>query len=945
VRHDESVRSHRVDWLSTGSLGRRAAPGFARHQIAGVQTKAAVTLAHRLGAMQTPPAPSDRAKARTPTATSPEDILAFGRFVLNIRARELLADGEPVPIRTRAVDLLVALATRPGHLVSRQQLIDEVWAGLVVEENNLSVQINALRKVLGSAVIATVPGRGYRFVPPVAPLPADQGDGTPTCAGSFGATLPIALNEAIDLIGRHVELATVSALIAQRRLVSLIGAGGIGKTRLAKALLHRHLGDFAHGGCFVELGAVEAAPTHSSAAVDMLATLLTSSLRLPQSGNAPPLEALVVHLQPLQMLVVLDNAEHLLEPLAVLVQALLARAPGVKLLVTSQAPLRIAGEWRYTLAGLSFPQKPVDVPVALTHGAVALFVTRAAALDGRFKLTDATLPGVLDICRRLEGSALAIELAAARLSLLGLPGLVQSLGRPLQSLSVRRRDAPPRQQTLRAALEWSHALLDPAEQTVFRRLAIFSGTTSLVLVQAVLADAPGVGTVQPITLDATPAGDAVLESLSQLVDRSLVQVMGADDPTPHATAPRYRLLDAPRALAMEQLRASGELPAMEERLARVMLALIEAAYDDLLYNRRGVERVVEEFAPDVDNGHAALRWALTYDPVLALRLAPRLSLLMGRHRYAEQLPLWRDIEPLLDGPALLPQAELARALLHCAEHWQNTRTRHARSRAGAARTLALAAGDRVTAYLSLQVLGPTAWRAGDEAGLVAAVVAARAEHNPDWPPYLLQVLARNESMLCRWREDHEGSVYWWGHQAALNRAAGASDVLARINIASAQLAAGCYEEAVATAGELVRRLDGGRERKYLCFALSNLSGALLMLERTAQARDVLRDAWPLAQQFDMLPQWADDASLIAALEGRPRDALRLAGYADAAFAALGQPREPIDQARIDRACTLALQALATDPLGAGPGERRLKEEGALLAVAELPRLAFAGAVP
>ena len=898
--------------------------------------------------MQFPRVPPDPAEIGTSRASNRKESLAFGRYVLLVQVRELLADGKPVRIGTRAVDLLVALATRPGRLVSRQQLIDEVWAGQDVEENNLSVQINALRNVVGSDVIATVPGRGYRFVAGlaglagVAPSVAHSVDAWPT---ALAGPLP----EVQALIGRDAELAALSGLIAQRRLVSLLGAGGIGKTRLAQALLHRHRGDFSHGVCFVELGALDAAMVQGRSPIDAVAHLVTAALGLPQSSSTSPLEALAAHLEPLQLLLALDNAEHLVEPLAVVVQALLTRAPGVKLLVTSQAPLRVADEWRYALQGLSLPLQPVDVATALTHGAVALFTARAVALDSRFQLTEDTLPGVLDICRRLDGSALAIELAAARLSLLGLPALVQSLTRPLQALTAGRRDAPQRQQTLRAALEWSHALLDPAEQAVFRRLAVFHGSASLVQVQVVLADAADAAAsdvdadAQHDTLRATPAGDALLDALSNLVDRSLVQVLGTDDLSPDAAAPRYRLLDAPRALAVELLLASGELPVMARRLSAVMRTLMARACDDMQQGRRGVDEVIEAFVPDLDNGQAALRWALAHDPALALRIAPSLSLLMGRHRYAEQLPLWRDVEPLLDGAPLVPAPELARALLHCAEHWQNTRTGHARSRAEAARRLALAAGDRKIAYLALQVLGPTAWRAGHEAGLVEAVEAARAEYDPAWSPYLRQVLARNESLLCRWRDDHEGSIHWWRQQAAMNRAAGASDVLARINIASAQLAAGRFEAAAATARELALGLAGGREQKYLCFALSNLSGALLMLEHTAQARDVLRESWPLARQFDMLPQWADDAALIAALEGRPRDALWLAGYADAAFAALGQPREAIDQARIDRACALAWQALAAETPPATAEATICKAAGAHLPLAELQALAFASA--
>lgn len=911
-----------------------------------------------------------------PAALPPS--LQIGRFVLQTDQRRLLLDGAPVPLGGRALDVLIVLVRSAGSLLGRQHLLDAVWPGLVVEDGNLSVQINALRKVLGNDSITTVPGHGYRFQVPTGLLPGGPpAPHTPTALPLDGAvvqadkppspptpqtlhTPPTHLPAALStLLGRDADLHALAALVDGNTLVTVLGPTGVGKTRLVQALLQDGRAHYTHGVCFVELGAV--------AAQHDVAQTIAAAVGVRLAGVADPASALVQALAPLCMLLSLDNAEHLIDGVAAVASALVAGAPGVKLLVTSQAPLRVAEETLYRLQPLTLPPSGTAASAALGYGAVALLAQRVQAVDRGFVVDANNVAQVIELCTRLDGTPLAIELAAARMPLLGLPALLASLDERLRVLTQGRRDAPPRHRALRAALTWSHDLLSPVERTVFRRLAVFAGSVSITLARAVVADAePG---DSQVAAQIEPPIDAwqALDALGTLVDRSLLVVLGQDP------AQRLRLLDSPHALAREKLLASGDLAPLQRRHAAAVLALLEQACADLLAGRQGLNAVIDTLAPDIANAQAALTWATSHAPAQALAIAPLLSQVLGRHRYAEATALWQQVEPLLDQaapvattsssasssgsstpvtttPATTPSTTaalaplpLARALLHCAEHWQSTRTQHACARAQQARTLALAAGDARTAYQALWVIAFAAYRSGDHASLRTAALAARAAENPAWPAQVLLVRASIEALLCVVDQDHDGAINWRLQQAALLRAAGASDAIARINIASAQLVAGRCEEAISTARALVDGLSGARDQRHRCFALSNLSGALLTLGRAAEARQVLQDAWPLAGQFDLLPQWADDAALIAALEQRPCSALRLVGYADAAFAALGQPREAIDQARIDQANTLAQAALLQQTAKRLPAH--LKAEGALLRDTDLPTLAFATADP
>src|SRR5262245_6704172 len=345
----------------------------------------------------------------------------FGRAELRPVERELRIDGEPVEIGGRAFDLLQVLVERRERVVTKDELLELVWPGPVVEEHNLYVQINTLRKLVGPGAVLTIPGRGYRFALPVrGELPASVQRvalGTSTAEFDEAPTKGNVPAEIPPLYGRETEIGEVLALVRHHRLVSIVGAGGIGKSRLAEAVAHRLRGTFANGIWIVQLAAL----TDGT----QLASTMAQTLRVTVSVHSNAVDSVIDALRATSQLVVLDNCEHLVGALSALVPRIQQGASGLTLLTTSQVPLRTAEERVYRLNTLSTPSpsSALSVATASNYGAVALFVARAQATDHRFVLAPQNVGLVIDVCRQLDGIALAIELAAARVLLLGIAGI------------------------------------------------------------------------------------------------------------------------------------------------------------------------------------------------------------------------------------------------------------------------------------------------------------------------------------------------------------------------------------------------------------------------------------------------------------------------------------------------------------------------------------------
>ncbi|MBP8296706.1 MAG: helix-turn-helix transcriptional regulator, partial [Burkholderiales bacterium] len=464
------------------------------------------------------------------------DAYRFGSAEVRPAERALLIGGAPVALGGRAFDLLVALLERRGKLVTKDELLDAVWGRVIVEEGNLHVHISTLRKLLGAGLIVTIPGRGYRLetaagaaAQPVAEAATRGGAGDFSPAGLFG---------------RDNDLASLDSLLGAHRLVTIAGPGGIGKTRLARAAMGAARARYPDGVAMVELAAL------SDPA--LIPGAIAAALQLPLGAAGDPLATVIAAVRPLRMLLLLDNAEQVVDGVARLAQGLLQGNGAVRLLVTSQAPLKLDEERLYRLGGLEVPEPADDLRAeeALTYGAVALFDERVRAADRHFRLTDANVGAVVSICRRLDGIALALELAAARCPLLGLQMVSQHLDERFRLLRSGSRTAPSRQQTLQAAMDWSHALLSPGQQCAFRQLGVFAGGFTLDLARQVLHQ-PGVDEWGNVDL------------LAELVERSLVAVAEGE-------APRYRLLETGRAYALEKLVQAGELGVLRQRHAQAL---------------------------------------------------------------------------------------------------------------------------------------------------------------------------------------------------------------------------------------------------------------------------------------------------------------------------------------------------------------------------------------
>ena len=836
-----------------------------------------------------------------PNPTPPPPDLRFGRFELRAREHRLLADGEPVMLGGRAFDLLLALVQRAGPLVSRNELIEQVWPGRVVEENNLSVQINALRKVLGGEWLVTVPGRGYRFIAPsqqVAPGTAPDAASDATSVAQAGAAAQPAappgprthlLVQQPLLIGRSDDLAVLGTLIDQHRLVTVVGAGGMGKTRLAQALLHLNASRQPHGVCWVELGALSRAEELPGAIARALGLPLAAGdahLRLARAAGG------------LKLLLALDNAEHLLEAVAGVAQVLLDAAPGLRLLVTSQAPLRMAEERVLRLGPLAIPQGLLPARQAQAFGAVALFCDRASAVDHRFRLKDAEVPAVIELCRRLDGVALAIELAAVRAPALGVERLCTLLGDRLRLFSGNRdRHAPPRQQSLRAALDWSVSLLAAPEQRLFRRMAVVSGSSSLALVQQ-LGGVP--------ENDQHPEPWDVIDALDQLVQRSLVEVLNDEDGGPA----RYRLLESPRALALELLAASGEEDLLRRTHAGAVRDEVQALQRALRAGEISARHLQQQRDQDVGNLREALNHARLHGPpALELVLTCALMLVVqGNERPA----LWQRCEQLIAEAAVQPgtvdEPTLYRAWRAVSLAVANVNPPRSLAAARAALVLARRLDalqpDRYELYDSLCTTAHMLVDVDDGAEAGPLLREALALEDPQWPAARRRSGLRVRASLATSRGQAEEGLRLYRRLFEADRAAGHLGAGTLVNIANAELAAGDAAGAVRSGRQLLALLQDGRRESMKTFAQLNLLAAHLALDDLAPARQIVHELWGAASAA-RVPSWCVDLlALLAALEGRWAAAGHLLGASDARYIAMGEQRQANEQRALERCLAL-----------------------------------------
>jgi predicted ATPase/DNA-binding winged helix-turn-helix (wHTH) protein len=546
----------------------------------------------------------------------------FGPFCLRPDAHLLLESDTPVHIGARALELLILLVERAGELVTKEELFARVWPGLVVDEGNIRTQVALLRKVLrdgqGSArYLMTVPGCGYRFV---APLSATE---TPKSAKPLPhlvdstSDLPIRLTR---LIGRTDAINDIVGRFSRHRFVTIVGPGGIGKTSVALAVAEQARTSYDDGVHFVDCAPLLGA--------SLVARKLASTLAL-EIGEDDPSRGLVAFLRNKRMLIVLDCCERVVEAAAVLVENLLKGAAGVGILATSREPLRAEGESVYRLPPLEVPPVAIDLSAndALTYSAIQLFVERVTSSLDRFELSDTEAPVVADICRRLDGVALAIELAAGRVEVFGVRGLAARLQDRARLLTYGRRTALPRHQTLTATLDWSYDVLSECEQAALRRLSVFAGSFTLEAAQAVA------------TAGLVVSSD-IVEVVTSLVSKSL---LNADVTT---AIGHYRLLDTTKAYALKKLTESGEFAQTARRHAIYIQYLLERASGDAATSSSmALAAQLSAESKIVDEARAVINWAFSGDgdvesgitvTVASIAVWTHLSLNAECCRYLEQ---------------------------------------------------------------------------------------------------------------------------------------------------------------------------------------------------------------------------------------------------------------------------------------------------------------------
>ena len=507
--------------------------------------------------------------------------ILFGPFRLLPSEQLLLNGGQAVPLGARAFELLVALTSRPGEVVSKDELMARVWLGTFVEESNIRVHVAGLRRALrdgvdGQRYIVNVPGRGYSFVAPVRTvLPAAAGP-EPVAAAHPSAVLP---RSGATLFGRSEVVDALCAQLVERRFVTLVGPGGIGKTTVAIAVAHRVSGSYPDGVFFVDFSSIRDPGLVPATLAAALGLAVTSQAVMP---------AVLAHLGRKNLLLLLDNCEHVIETAANAAEDISSSAAGVHVLSTSREPLRAAGERVHRLSPLESPSKSAGLTAeeAQTFPCVQLFVERVAASLDDFRLSDADAPLAAEICRKLDGIALAVELAAGRVAAFGLQELAARLDDRFRLLTSGRRTALPRHQTLAATLDWSYELLPAAEQALLRRLSVFTGDFSL---QAAIAVTVGADSAQ------------VVASIGELVSKSLV---AADW---NAVGLRYRLLETTRVYGAEKLRARQELAETARAHAAYMLGVFQTAEPDS--KAMSPQQWRAKYATQIDNLRAALDWA------------------------------------------------------------------------------------------------------------------------------------------------------------------------------------------------------------------------------------------------------------------------------------------------------------------------------------------------
>jgi predicted ATPase/transcriptional regulator with XRE-family HTH domain/tetratricopeptide (TPR) repeat protein len=722
-------------------------------------------------------------------------------------------------------------------------------------------------------------------------------------------------SELSSLLGRAEAIAEIHGLVGDRRLVTLVGAGGVGKTRLALKVAENLLTDWPDGVWLAELAPVTD-PT-------LVLSTVAQAVGLRRSSGDPTIELLASHLTRRRLLLVLDNCEHVIDDVCRLAVAILRECPNVTILATSREPLNVTCEWAYRVRSLSYPERsPANAAEASMYAAITLFAERAQAADDSFRLSDENAAAVAEICRRLDGIPLAIELVAARVKVLAAHQLAQMLDHRLGFLTGSDRTAPPRQQTMRSTIDWSYALLSDLERLLFDRLSIFVGGCTLELVQAICC---GGGIDE----------ENIVNTLLSLVDKSLVVADRLGE------RKRFRLLESSRQFGREKLIERGEQQRLSRRHAEAYLGYAERFPPSAVLLPNGVDAgTIREMRREEGNLNAALAWSLGAgnDVALGQRVACTLAGPIYASRSASPQHWIRVALQQVDGNTprplvarlelqlalwqspLFPRPELAlRAMSTCREIGDRAgRWEAQRLAAGALATLGRAAeAERLIRPLLAELRKDGSQQALLHA-LGMAILVSRAAGD----------LAEARSL---YDEATRGVAKSRGRPAIL-----LAVIHGNMSLAEADL--GDLETALSHARQEMA-IDSGliQDSPDWCHSLVSVASILVALDRFEEAHEHARAAFRLGRDVQseiptLYPLTLQRLAAVAALRRirhRPdlrEDATRgarILGFADAAIAATAaRVRWPIDDREHDRVLAALREVLGADELA------RLVTEGA-----------------
>lgn len=715
--------------------------------------------------------------------------------------------------------------------------------------------------------------------------------------GNLPAQLP-------PLYGRAEDVAALARLLELHRVVSVVGPGGIGKTRAAQAVAHTVRGSYPDGAWLVELAPL--------ADAQLVAPTVARVLGHPMALKETALASLVQLIRDQRLLLVLDNCEHLLAAVAELAAQIVAGAPGVRLLVTGQEPLHIAQEQISRLNALAVPPS-ADASAALRYGAVQLFVARAQAVDSSFAVDSENVDDVVEICRRIDGMALAIELAAARVSLLGVRGVRQRLDERLKLLAAGSRTALPRHQTLRAALQWSHGLLTAAEQTVFDRLGVFMATFSLEAAQQVAADE---------AIDTW----AVLDHLASLVDKSLVLVEGGE-------MKRYRLLESSRAFALERLAAAGSLEAIQKRHAKAIADTLtgDDPFEEPLARMRRI-------APDLDNVRAAAAWAMGDggNRQIAVALAAATDMLWDAHGFDDEgAHLYRAIEPWVD--EVTPPRLAARFWFAVADLRMRTDMKREAEAGLRAAELFRSLGDRFWVFKSLTSTAISFAFLADRVAAERALTEMEVLLDPAWPSWVQFAIAYCKA-TCEYfieRRPEEARKLVNAVLQSHRRGDSFFRVACENLLALCDLATGDFASALHRCDDLLggsRVIESTFFRSYI---LAWRSLALVGLGNLEAAEISLRTATTMITHATGPAVWVFCyIAHLLARQGRFVEAARTIAYIDNRLGSVHERLPPVPVRCYEDALAIIKTSLDTEALG------RLRNEGSRLSAEEVIAMAF-----